>query len=69
MKVRKTDNRFKTGFPKPITSLPKKTDINIPRMNEQMNHKIIYALSAYLDIALSLAISQSTMCLPVMQFG
>jgi len=24
MKVRKTDNRFKTGFPKPITGLPKK---------------------------------------------
>src|SRR6218665_2331044 len=24
MKVNKTDNRFKTGFPKPITGLPKK---------------------------------------------
>ena len=24
MKVSKTDNRFKTGFPKPITGLPKK---------------------------------------------
>jgi len=24
MKVSKTNNRFKTGFPKPITGLPKK---------------------------------------------
>jgi len=29
MKVSKIDNRFKTGFPKPITGLPK-NHINIP---------------------------------------
>ena len=27
MMVSKTDNRFKTGFPKPITGLPKKSDL------------------------------------------
>ena len=34
MKVSKTDrpNQFKTGFPKLITGLPKKADINIPNL-------------------------------------
>jgi len=42
MKVSKTDNRFKTGFLKPITGLPQKTD-KIPKNNaELITQKVTY---------------------------
>ena len=37
----KTDNRFKTGFSKPITGLPKKTYINIPSSLYLRNDQIL----------------------------